>query len=209
MKPVIQLSSILLAIIFSGCISEKSPPPDTAVAAAPASSESPEINAAAPSKDTTSPSDTTPVTPKNQWALNYQGIGKVQAGMRVDQVNALLDNGLVIPSMRSDCEYMSLRAEPKGVSFLFENGTLSVVSVKSGTVRTVEGVGIGDTEKTVNSVYEGRVVTQPAKYTSGHRLIVTPKNNGNHRLVFETENGKVTQFASGREPAVEYVEGCG
>jgi hypothetical protein len=81
--------------------------------------------------------------------------------------------------------------------------------VKSGTVKTAEGVGIGDSEQTINSAYKGQVVTQPAKYTSGHRLIVTQKNGGNHRIVFETENGKVTQFAAGREPAVEYVEGCG
>ena len=165
---------------------------------------------APPVADTTT-TVTQQVTPKEEpkWAVSYQGIGEVHAGMTVDEVNKALDNDLVIPATRSECDYMSPRSEPKGVAFLFENGTLSVVDVKSGSVKTVEGAGIGDTETTVDSLYKGQVVTQPAKYTSGHRLIVTPKTGGDNRIVFETDGTKITQFSSGREPAVEYVEGCG
>lgn len=181
-----------LTLVIASCVSEKSQP----------------VSEKAPVADTMTTA-TSQVPTKDAWVVTYQGIGEVRTGMTVDQVNTALKDDLGIPAMRSDCEYMSPRNEPKGVSFLFENGTLSVIDVKSGTVKTVEGAGIGDTETTVDSLYRGQVVTQPAKYTSGHRLIVTPKTGGDHRIVFETDGMKVTQFSSGREPAVEYVEGCG
>jgi hypothetical protein len=209
--------AIGLTILLSACIAEKAPP--EADTSAPVNSQSdtasapPAVSVAPPAS--TQPAESTQastdqhVPPKDQWVVNFSGIGEVRAGMTVKQVNALLNNDLVIPSTRSECEYMRPKTGPKGVSFLFEKGTLSAVSVKSGTVKTLQGIGIGDSEKAVDSAYKGLVVTQSAKYTSGHRLIVTPKDGGNFRLVFETDGAKVTQFVSGREPAVEYVEGCG
>lgn len=145
-----------------------------------------------------------------EWDVTFDGIGNLKAGMSLDEAKVVTQNNLVIPSRLSECDYIKPKSGPEGVAYLFENGVLAVVDVKSGNVKTVEGARIGDTEDQVKSLYPGQVTSRPAKYIAGgHRLIVTPKTGGKNRIVFETDGVKVTQFSSGSEPAVEYVEGCG
>ncbi|MFL5569051.1 MAG: hypothetical protein ACJ772_00590, partial [Gemmatimonadaceae bacterium] len=62
----------------------------------------------------------------------------------------------------------------------------------------------------IKSLYAGRLTTTPHKYTPGaHYLTVTSPSDPNARIVFETDGSKVTEYRSGRTPAVEYVERCG
>lgn len=147
--------------------------------------------------------------PAGEWDITPKGIGAVKAGMTLDEVRVVLHDNLVIPAKVDECQYIRPKTGGKGVALMFEKNVLSRVDVTSGTSKTVEGVGIGDTEAKINSVYSGRVKSGPAKYGSGHTLVVTPRNGGDYRIVFETDGSKVTKFRSGREPAVEYVEGCG
>jgi len=83
------------------------------------------------------------------------------------------------------------------------------VDVTEGPVATTEGARIGDSEDRIESLYPGQVKVMPHKYTAGHYLVVTPARGGDNRIVFETDGEKVVRYRSGREPAVEYVEGCG
>jgi hypothetical protein len=166
--------------------------------------------------DTSQARPSTPATPVaaepkvGEWDVTFSGIGELKAGMSLDEAKVTSHDNLVIPSKLSECDYVKPKSGPEGVGFLFENGVLAVVDVKSGNVKTVEGARIGDTEDQIKSLYPGQVTTRPAKYVAGgHRLIVTPKTGGKNRIVFETDGVKVTQFSSGSEPAVEYVEGCG
>jgi len=142
------------------------------------------------------------------WDVTWGGIGELKAGMSIEEANVVMHNALAAPAKISECDYIKVNNAPAGVAFMFENGVFSRVDVNSGTVKTVQGVGIGDTEDKIKSTYSGQVAVNPAKYTDGHTIVVTPKSGGNNRIVFETEGGKVTRFRSGREPAVEYVEGC-
>jgi hypothetical protein len=91
-----------------------------------------------------------------------------------------------------------------------ENGSIARVDVRSGTMPTEEGARIGDPDEQVRRVYEGRVTASPHKYTEGQYLTVTPASAADSafRLVFETENGRVTRYRSGKLPQVLYVEGC-
>jgi hypothetical protein len=63
----------------------------------------------------------------------------------------------------------------------------------------------------VAELYSGRASLSPHKYVEGHYLTVTGTTAAqqNLRYVFETENGVVTRYRSGRIPEVEYVEFCG
>lgn len=58
--------------------------------------------------------------------------------------------------------------------------------------------------------YGSRVTVQPHLYTNGHYLIVRSDKPelSHYRIVFETDGTSVTRFRSGREPEVEFVEGC-
>jgi hypothetical protein len=147
--------------------------------------------------------------PAGEWDITPKGIGAVKAGMSLDEVRVVMHDNLAIPAKVDECQYIRPKKGGQGVAFMFEKNTLSRVDVTSGSSKTVEGVGIGDTEAKINSVYSGRVKSGPAKYGNGHTLVVTPKNGSDYRIVFETDGSKVTKFRSGREPAVEYVEGCG
>ena len=91
---------------------------------------------------------------------------------------------------------------------MVEKGTVSRVDITQGTVATTKGARIGDSEDRIKSLYPGQVKVMPHKYTDGHYLVVTPAGGGENRIVFETDGEKVLRYRSGREPAVEYVEGC-
>ena len=74
---------------------------------------------------------------------------------------------------------------------------------------TDKGAKIGDTEERLQSLHPGQTKIEPHHYTGpeGHYVLVSD-STGKVRLVFETDQKKVVTFRVGREPAVEYVEGC-
>ena len=93
---------------------------------------------------------------------------------------------------------------------MVEQLRIARVDVRSGTVTTGEGAKIGDSADRLRDLYPGQVTASPHKYTAGQYLTIVPPSpaDSEFRLVFETENGRVTQYRSGRLPSVEYVEGC-
>ena len=109
------------------------------------------------------------------------------------------------------CAYLPTDRLPPGARVMVENGTIARVDVDSGRIATAEGARIGDSEERIRQLYDGRVVTAPRKYTSGHYLTITPAVGADSafRIVFETDSGRVTSYRSGRVPPVEYVEKCG
>jgi hypothetical protein len=143
------------------------------------------------------------------WTVNARGIGNVTAGMSPAEANAVTGNALALPAKTSECDYIRPNSAPKGVALMFENGQLSRVDVTSGTVATVEGAKIGDSEARIKSLYPDAVITAHKYLPKGHYLTVTPLDAANYRIVFESDGAKVTKYRSGRMPAVEYVEGCG
>jgi hypothetical protein len=177
--------------------------PDTQVATVPPA-------APPPAPEPTAPRDTGVIPPlANGWAVRPAGIGPVKAGMSVEAANNALGGTLAIPAKLSECDYVRPKSEPKHLAFMVESGKVSRVEVQPGsTITTAEGAKIGDTEERIKTLYPG-VEVRPAKYGTGHTLVMTPKDGGNNRIVFETDGKKVVSYRSGRMPAVEYVEGCG
>ena len=154
-----------------------------------------------------------PATPDEllagKWQVTAAGIGDVKAGMSLDEANVILGGTLSIPARLEECDYVRPKSTPKHLAFMVEKGEISRVEVQEGSdIATVAGARIGDSEDRIKSLYAGQVESRPAKYGSGHTLVVTPKNDGSNRIVFETDGKKVLKYRSGRLPAVEYVEGC-
>ena len=144
----------------------------------------------------------------SEWEVTPAGIGKIKAGMSLEEVNVATHNGIDIPAKLDECTYVRPKNGPKGVALMVENGTVSRVDITQGTVATTEGARIGDSEDRIKSLYGDKVKVMPHKYTSGHYLVVTPAGGGENRIVFETDGKKVLRYRSGKEPAVEYVESC-
>jgi hypothetical protein len=132
--------------------------------------------------------------------------------MRLDEARVAIA-GLNVPAGAADgCAYASAGSLPKGVSIMIENGVLARVDIDSGSaVKTAAGAGIGDTEDALRTLYGSRLTSAPAKYSGGHDLSVAPKSPADtlHRIIFETEGGKVVRYRAGQLPQVLYVERCG
>ncbi len=166
---------------------------DTAVAA---------VNAPAPPFDSASMNMT----------VSMRGIGPLHTDMTLTQASSATGKTFELPANGdpSGCNYVRWPDGPQGVSLMVVNLKVVRVDVTSSTIATDEGARVGDTEAKVLSLYRGRVTISPHKYTKGHYLTVTSANadESDYRLVFETDEGIVTRYRSGRLPAVEYVEGC-
>ena len=162
-------------------------------------------SAAAPSAPA-APTDDTPAA--GDWQVTYAGIGSIKAGMGIDELRIVSRGQYTIPDKLDECDYVRPSAGHKGVGLMMIKGEVARVDVTEGSTATVEGAKIGDTEDRIKSLYGDRVKVMPHKYTSGHYLVVTPSSASNHRLVFETDGSKVLRYRSGREPEVEFVEGC-
>ena len=209
-------SLIALTVVIIGCTSDAPKTAEDSAAAARAVAESTvatESQAVIPEGESASTITPTPQPPAEKPAgdreVTFAGIGPVKAGMSMDEARTVMHGEFDIPANLGECGFIKPRSGPKGIIMMVEKGEISRVDVVSGsTVATVEGAKIGDTEDRIKSLYPGQVEVQPHKYTDGHYLVVTPKNGGDNRIVFETDGKKVLRYRSGRMPAVQYVEGC-
>ena len=111
-------------------------------------------------------------------------------------------------SDQNTCFYAELR-DHSGVSLMILNGRVARVDVDNRDTQTVEGIHIGDSEAQALRVYGKRMKVTPHAYTGpeGHYLTVrTP--DGGYGIRFETDEGKIVRYYSGRADAISYIEGC-
>jgi hypothetical protein len=142
------------------------------------------------------------------WRLSETGWGPIRAGMSVAEARATLGGQLAEPGNR-ECDHVRPPSGPAGVLLMIVGGEVARVQVRDSSVATTAGARIGDTEARINQLYPGRVRTTPHKYTDGHYLTVAGAGADSvHRLVFETDGQRVTEYRAGRIPEVEWVEGC-
>ena len=87
-----------------------------------------------------------------------------------------------------------------------------VVGDRSGRrVKTVSGVGNGDTEEAVRRTYPGRIRVEGHPYLpTGHYLVYVPGDPAFAHLsmIFETDGKAVTSFRAGIRGVVAQIEGC-
>lgn len=141
--------------------------------------------------------------------ITEQGLGPLRIGMTVDQARAVFP----VIELRGGgsgggCTYAIIPGLPNGVSVMVENGLVVRLDVDSNGVATREGARVGDSEARVRALYGARLTISPHKYTDGHYLTVRSAGDSLHRIVFETDKGKVTTYRVGLIPPVEYVERC-
>ena len=211
-------------IVIGGCAVKKENPTDTlgadtmnveAATNAGTRTGSPLPGRPAPSQTqnppTTTPPKSSPSTSTPDMVVTEHGIGPIRAGMTVAEAAKAMGGGFAAPrGGSSGCGYAVMPKAPPGLAVMIEKGKVARVEVRRGSIPTAAGAKIGDTEAKINSLYAGRVVTTPHKYTpDGHYITVTPTDKSANRIVFETDGKVVTEYRSGALPAVEYVERCG
>lgn len=160
--------------------------------------------------------------------LTIDGIGPIRVGMTVAEAEASAQVRLVERGARAgggSCYYLRPQSGLEGLAFMVTSNRederivrnqdqIARVDVyQGGRTTTVSGAKIGDSEARIKAIYGSKIQVSPHKYSrdrGGKYLTYVPRDaaDRSYRLIFETLNGRVTQFRSGRLPEVEYVEGC-
>lgn len=156
-------------------------------------------------------SDSASLGSVSRWTVDDHGIGPVRAGMTLAQLSAAAGETLRPEyEINDSCDYVTPKFLPQGVSVLIVDDSVGRVDVTEKGVLTKEGVGVGDLESRVLSLYGARAHVEPHKYTgpTGHYVIVEQPGDTLHRIVFETDGRVVEMYRAGRRPAVDYIEGC-
>lgn len=163
-----------------------------------------------------------------QSKVVIDGIGPIRVGMTVAEAEATAQVQLVEKGSRAGtggCYYLWPKTGPKQLGLMVisnradgrivrsQDRIARVDIYKGSAISTLRGAKIGDTETRIKALYPGQIKVTPHHYTGrsgGHYLTFVPKDAADQsfRLIFETLNGRVTQFRSGQRPEVEFVEGC-
>lgn len=178
---------------------------------APAAS-APVITQAPPPNPSVTPS-TDPTVISKYHLVAIDSWGPVKIGMTRGEAESALGGpeGLRVPDPfepDQECNYGYPAMGPEGVAFMLINDVIARIDIENPAVLTSLGVFIGSEESEVLALYPGNVATQPHKYEDGHYLIVTDPAKAGLAYVFETDGTKVTRYRVGRQPEVEWVEGC-
>ncbi len=162
-----------------------------------------------------------------QSKLAIDGIGPIRVGMTVAEAEKSAQVQLVEKGGRAtnNCFHLWPKTGPQNLAFMVisnrddnrivrSSDRIARVDIFKGSrISSLRGAKIGDTEARIKALYPAQIRVTPHHYTGhqgGHYLTFMPKDaaDKDFRLIFETLNGRVTQFRAGKLPEVEYVEGC-
>lgn len=164
--------------------------------------------------DSSQPRTAAPTSPVvAPWAVSDSAAGKLRVGMTLrDAAKALRVATPDTSNADRACAYLALDSVPKGLRLMWVDGRLARIEVGDATLPTERGARVGDTQERIDSLYRGLVTVAPHKYDPRARYLIvksTVAADSGLRIVFETDSSRrVARYRAGREPEVEWVEGC-
>jgi hypothetical protein len=148
----------------------------------------------------------------SRWTIQPSQFGPLPIPSTFARAASVLGEQLVVPSDPEDasCSYIRPKRLRSGVSLMIKFDTIVRVDIDTTGVLTTDGVGVGDTEERVLTVYHGHAKVDESPYSGpeGHDIRVRLANDSAHALIFQTWKGRVYSFRAGRFPEVAYIEGC-
>ncbi|HET7488118.1 MAG TPA: hypothetical protein VFJ85_09325 [Acidimicrobiales bacterium] len=176
-----------------------------------------------PASSTTSSSVPKELTSASRVRLD--GIGPVVMGMTLDQATAAVGrkvavdpNSLIERDGTDTCGFADVEGGSRDLTFMVLRDTpdapwrIARLDVDDdGTIATGGGAHVGSTEDEVRRIYGDKLRVERHAYSGdegGHYLIVDTDGDGGTRLLFETDGHKVLTYRSGRQDAVDAIEGC-
>jgi hypothetical protein len=149
-----------------------------------------------------------PVTAQSRITQN--GIGSARIGMTVAQAQRRTGQTIDYQSFdasNDDCGSARLLPTPLGVTMLTTNLRIAVLYVAEPGIATRAGIEVGDRPRDLRAAYGSRLSSQPSKYEPKARDYEV--RFGNRKLVFYVDaKRRITQIAGGRQPEIDFVEGC-
>lgn len=146
--------------------------------------------------------------------LEIAGIGSVKIGMTVKEASKAIGQMLIgsRDDPDNDCYFVRPKNESLGILFMVTGDRIARIDIiDNSAISTVEGARIDSTEAEVKKMYAGNIEVTPHVYTdNAYYFTIRSKDAkySNHRLIFETGNGRISRFRAGKLPEVEYIEGC-
>lgn len=144
-------------------------------------------------------------------AVTGEGFAGVRFGMTLAQAEAALGHKLKsLGEGEGNCSYVEPVGAHAGLAFMVIDGVIARLDVQQTTAITTDtGAKVGDSEQHVLGLYRGRTRAEEHKYLGpeGHYLLVLGPD-GKAQIVFETDGKAVVSYRAGRQPEVEWVEGC-
>ena len=214
--------AVLLAVSLSAAVACGEPDTQTAAGGTTTSSTPPAPETTVPAPTTTTTAAERELT--EQSRLRLDGIGPVRIGMTPEEATqavgreVAVDESSLLNDAESVCGFAEVSGGPAGLAFMVLRPDPSadwriyrIDVFEEGRIATGGGIRIGSTEDQVKLVYGDELKVEPHHYTGpeGHYLVLDVDGEGTGlMLLFETDGAKVTQFRSGNEEAVRYVEGC-
>lgn len=137
-------------------------------------------------------------------------------GITFGMTAAMLEQNPPFPVMRlagdnmgePDACYLFTSIEgPGSLALMIEGQKVQRIDVGLESIRTAEGVGVGDSENKLKTTYGDKLNSGPDKYDAKVTIYAMPSGPG--KLVFEVETGRVRALRAGVAPQVDYVERCG
>ena len=144
-------------------------------------------------------------------AVTLQGIGPLRDGLSLaalrSRFGATSENG-PYPDPEVDCEYFRSPAYP-GVSMMVSGGSVVRIDIDDRRYRTRSGARIGMTEREIRALYgrQMRVEEHPYGDADDHYLVYDARDEP-LGLIFETTDGRATEFRVGYQDYVSLIEGC-
>jgi hypothetical protein len=152
-----------------------------------------------------------PVRAGENWVLTFGKLGPVRVGMTPQAVSKVFSGEVTREPTPDDpdCYYIFPKVGGDSIAFMVTEGRISRIDVTAPGFYTADGIQVGDTEERVKSIHGEQLVIEPHHYLApdGNTLTIT-NDRGLLAIRFETYQGKVTAFYTGRFPEVEYAEGC-
>jgi hypothetical protein len=147
--------------------------------------------------------------------INFDGFGPAKFGSNEESVRMSWGRPLNAskPATGATCYYLYAGALPEhqqDIAFMLEDGHFVRYDVGDTQQVAPGDIVVGDSVASVMQAHAGHVENQPHKYIQGaHTLVVTPTQQTDARLIFETDaNDTIVNWRIGVPPQVYYVEGC-
>ena len=151
----------------------------------------------------------------NADIINFDGFGPAKFGSNEESVRMSWGRPLNAskPAIGATCYYLYMDALPEhqqGIAFMLEDGQFVRYDVGDTKQVAPGDIVVGDSAASVMKAHAGHVENQPHKYIQGaHTLVVTPTEQTDARLIFETDaNDTIVNWRIGVPPQIYYVEGC-
>jgi hypothetical protein len=140
--------------------------------------------------------------------LTTAGLGFLKIGMTIRQAELAVGYPIRPVRLSPEDRCFTARIRPRrfGVSVLGTGRRIRVIYLEKRALSTRSGIRVGDRVTKLRSTYGSKLVVKRNFYHPAWRQYEI--HDGNYKVVFLTNNRKVTSISAGRKPEVDYVEAC-